>query len=220
MATLLGHATDSPGRWKEPRAFAAADHTAQRAHQGRGRRSIRRRVRGQCPRRHRAAGSLIPHAGAIRALVIAMIETAFQADTMAVAGGPDRAPAGSRPTGRRAVRVAAITRWANRKEAVAEPTDFLAERRVHGPGAAGRSGWTSSPNRGTRDRTASACRSPRQSRGPGGSVRVLTSASSAYAIIDTHNTSEEGVDGGAPVDAQNAPTSRLENPHRTRVSHR
>jgi hypothetical protein len=27
------------------------------------------------------------------------------------------------------------------------------------------------------------------------------------------------VDGVAPVDAQNAPTSRLENPHRTRVSH-
>ena len=30
---------------------------------------------------------------------------------------------------------------------------------------------------------------------------------------------EEGVDGVAPVDAQNASTSRLENPHRTRVSH-
>jgi len=27
------------------------------------------------------------------------------------------------------------------------------------------------------------------------------------------------MDGVAPVDAQNAPTSRLENPHRTRVSH-
>jgi len=30
---------------------------------------------------------------------------------------------------------------------------------------------------------------------------------------------EEGMDGVAPVDAQNASTSRLENPHRTRVSH-
>ncbi len=27
------------------------------------------------------------------------------------------------------------------------------------------------------------------------------------------------MDGAAPVDAQNASTSRLENPHRTRVSH-
>jgi hypothetical protein len=34
-----------------------------------------------------------------------------------------------------------------------------------------------------------------------------------------HETREEGVDGAAPVDAQNAPTSRLENPPRTRVSH-
>jgi hypothetical protein len=33
---------------KEPRAFAAGDHATQRAHQGPGRRSIRRRVRGQC----------------------------------------------------------------------------------------------------------------------------------------------------------------------------
>ena len=30
---------------------------------------------------------------------------------------------------------------------------------------------------------------------------------------------EEGMDGVAPVDAQNASTSRLENPHSTRVSH-
>jgi len=30
---------------------------------------------------------------------------------------------------------------------------------------------------------------------------------------------EEGVDGAAPVDAQHASTSRLENPHSTRVSH-
>ncbi len=52
---------------------------------------------------------------------------------------------------------------------------FLAERNVHGVGAAAvRSHWTYRPNRGTRDRTASACRSPRQSRGSGGSVRALT----------------------------------------------
>ena len=40
------------------------------------------------------------------------------------------------------------------------------------------------------------------------------------AATQTHRfRSEEGVDGAAPVDAQNASTSRLENPHRTRVSH-
>ena len=32
-------------------------------------------------------------------------------------------------------------------------------------------------------------------------------------------TNEEGMDGVASVDAQNASTSRLENPHSTRVSH-
>src|SRR3982750_1788749 len=79
MGSLLrGHATDRPARWKEPRAFAATDHTAQRTHQGRGRHAIHRRVRGECVEAHRGLGSLIPHARAIRALVIAMIEAAFR----------------------------------------------------------------------------------------------------------------------------------------------
>jgi len=56
-----------------------------------------------------------------------MIETAFRARTMAAAGGPDRAPASGHPTGRRAVRVATITRRANRKEAVAEADRFSGE---------------------------------------------------------------------------------------------
>ena len=57
-----------------------------------------------------AAGSLIPHAGAIRALMIAMIEAAFGTAPMALARGADRSPARGRATRRRAIRVAAITR--------------------------------------------------------------------------------------------------------------
>ena len=34
IGNLRGHATDSPARWKEPRAFAAANHTSQRAPPG------------------------------------------------------------------------------------------------------------------------------------------------------------------------------------------
>ena len=94
MARLRGHATDPPGRWKEPRAFPATDHAAQRARQGRGRHPIRRRVRGQCGGRRRRAGSLIPHARAVRALMIAMIEAAFGTAPMALARGADRARGG------------------------------------------------------------------------------------------------------------------------------
>ena len=90
MARLRGHATDPPGRWKEPGAFPATDHAAQRARQGRGRHQIRRRVRRQCGERDGALGSLIPHAGAVRALVIAMIEAAFGTAAMALARGADR----------------------------------------------------------------------------------------------------------------------------------
>ena len=112
--------------------------------------------------------------------MIAVIELAFRTSSMAPARGADRGLACGAATCRRAIGMTAITRHTDREETVAAPAGFLAKRRVHGAGAASRSGWTSSPNRGTRERTASACRSPRQSRGPGGSVRVLTSASSAY----------------------------------------
>ena len=71
--------------------------------------------------------------------------------------------------------MAPIARRADREEAVAAPTDLLEKRRVHGVGAAAvRSDWTYRPNRGTTDKAASARRSPRRSRGPGGSVRALT----------------------------------------------
>ena len=84
MARLRGHATNPPGRWKEPGAVPATDHAAQRARQGRGRRRIRRRVRRQCREGGSALGSVIPHAGPVRPLVIAMIEPAFRTATMAV----------------------------------------------------------------------------------------------------------------------------------------
>ena len=93
---------------------------------------------------------------------------------MPVAGGRDRALARGGATHQRAVRVAAIAGDADRKQAMTATAGFLAERDVHGVGAAGRSAWTSRPNRGTRETTASACWSPRASRGSGGSVRALT----------------------------------------------
>ena len=149
---------------------------------------------------------MIPHARAIRALVIAMIEAAFRASAVSLTGRRDRAPARGGATSRRAVRVAAITGDTDREDPVTETTGFLAERDVHGVGAAVRSNWTYSPNRGTTDKTASARRSPRQSRGPGGSVRALTSVCADYAITRPRD-SEEAVDGGAPMDAQSAPTA-------------
>ena len=53
----------------------------------------------QCAKRRRAAGSLIPHARAICALMIPMIEAAFSTGPMAAAGGADR-PAGGPPCDR------------------------------------------------------------------------------------------------------------------------
>ena len=46
--------------------------------------------------------------------------------------------------------MAAIARGADREEAAAEPTRFLAKRRVHDVGAATHSNWTRTSNRGTK----------------------------------------------------------------------
>ncbi len=184
MTRLRGHATDSPGRWKEPRAFAAADQTAQRARQGRGRRSIRRRVSGQCGGGPVAAGSLIPHACAIRALVIAMVEAAFGTRPMPSACGTDRLLTGGCAARCRAIAVAPITGRANREEAVAPPARFLPQRRVH-VDAARRTDWTCRSNRGTRDVTGSVVseQSRRSSRAWRWKLQALTAsaAASAYA---------------------------------------
>ncbi len=158
IGNLRGHATDSPARWKEPRAFAAADHTSQRARQGRGRQGLRRRVQRQCAARGQAAGSLIPHARAIRPLVIAMIEAPFGAPAMSAAGSRDRSAAREAATRRGAVRVPPITRDTHREEPVAEATDFLAKGYVH-VGAVAHSDWTRGGNRGTTSCAVSACRS-------------------------------------------------------------
>jgi hypothetical protein len=69
--------------------FPAADHAAQRARQGRSRHGLRRRVRRQCGERDGALGSLIPHAGAVRALVVAMIGAAFATAAVTLARGAD-----------------------------------------------------------------------------------------------------------------------------------
>ena len=150
---------------------------------------------------------MIPHARAIRALVVAMIEATFWTPAVSVTGGRDRAPAAGAATRERAVRVAAITGDADREDPMTATAGFLAERNVHGVGAAVRSDWTYSPNRGTTDRTASACRSPRPSRGSGGSVRALTLSLFSLRDQSSTETSKEAVDGGAPMDAQNAPTA-------------
>ena len=78
---------------------------------------------------------------------------------MTLAGGADRRAARGRATRRRAIGVAAITRAADREEAIAASTDFLAKRRVHDVGAAARFDWTRRSNRGTRETTGSVRRS-------------------------------------------------------------
>ena len=201
-ARLRGHATDPPGRWKEPGAFPATDHATQRARQGRGRHQIRRRVRRQCGERGGALGSLIPHARAIGALVIAMIEAAFGTAAMTLARGADRRARG-RATRRRAIRVAAITRDADREETIAASTDFLAKRRVHDVGAAARFDWTRRANRGTRETTGSVRRSIEAV--TEGGVHRLRSAKPATTGGGVHRL---GADRRAPVERRGrAPAS-------------
>jgi hypothetical protein len=91
--------------------------------------------------------------------VIAMIEAPFGTAAMTLARGTHRGVAGRRATRRRAVRVAAITRGADREEAIAAATDLLAERRIHDVEAAARFDWTRRSNRGTRETTGSVRRS-------------------------------------------------------------
>jgi hypothetical protein len=88
-----------------------------------------------------------------------MIEAAFGTALMPLAGGAHRRLARRGTTHRRAVRVAAITRGADREEAIAATTDLLAKRRIHHVEAAARFDWTRRSNRGTRERTGSVRRS-------------------------------------------------------------
>jgi hypothetical protein len=81
--------------------------------------------------------------------VIAMIEAAFRAPPMVLTRGADRRMTGRRATCGRAVRVAAITRGADREEAIAAATDFLPKWGVHDVEAAAGFDWTSPLNRVT-----------------------------------------------------------------------
>jgi hypothetical protein len=65
--------------------------------------------------------------------------------------GADRCVSCRHPARRRAIRMATITRDADRKHAVAAATDFLATRPVHDVDAAARFDWTRRRNRGTRE---------------------------------------------------------------------
>jgi hypothetical protein len=102
---------------------------------------------------------VIPHAGAIGALVIAVIETPFGTPTMALTGDADAVTTRRHTTRGRAIRVAAITGDANGEEAIAASADFLAKRRVHDVDAAARFDWTGRVNRGTSETTGSVRRS-------------------------------------------------------------
>jgi hypothetical protein len=78
-----------------------------------------------------------------------MIKEAFRTALMALAGGTHRGVARRQATGRRAIGVAAITRHADREEAIAASTDFLTKRRIHHVEATARFDWTSPLNRAT-----------------------------------------------------------------------
>ena len=125
---------------------------------------------------------MIPHAaaGAIRALMVAVVELPFYRGAMPRPRGAHAAVTSRPLTGRRAVGVPAITGQANGKQGAAGATHLLAQRDVvHGVASAA----TTAPGRTRRFRGTTdhdglerPMESPRWSRGSGGSVRALTSA--------------------------------------------
>ncbi|MEO7792466.1 MAG: hypothetical protein ABIX28_23175, partial [Vicinamibacterales bacterium] len=68
--------------------------------------------------------------------MISTTEAAFGAAAVALAGRRDRAPAAGGATRRRAVRVTAITGDTDREDPMTATAGFLAERSIHGVGAA------------------------------------------------------------------------------------
>ena len=87
-----------------------------------------------------------------------MIEATFRAGAMAATGRPRRRVARARPARRRAIRVAAIARGADRKRAATAPTGLESQRGVHVVTATALD-WTAFRNRGTNETTGSVCRS-------------------------------------------------------------
>lgn len=104
-------------------------------------------------------GSLIPHAGAVRPLMVTMIETPFGTTPMTRTSGAHRVSTRGLATRRRAIGVAAIARRTDGEDAIATSTDLLAKRPVHDVDAAARFDWTRRVNRGTRETTGSVRRS-------------------------------------------------------------
>ena len=104
---------------------------------------IRRRVRGQCGERRRRGGKSDPSRARDRR-VDDRDDRGGLRDCADGAGGR-RGPTRRRAAVRHAGEQYAWPRshdGADREEAVAAPTDFLAKRRVHDVGAAARSDWT------------------------------------------------------------------------------
>jgi len=87
------------------------------------------RPRGQCGEDEPVRGSVIRHAGAVRALVIAMIEAAFGTALIALSGSADRRLTRRRATRGRAIRVLAIaTRRSQRRD---YSVDRLSDEAAH-----------------------------------------------------------------------------------------
>ena len=123
---------------------------------------------------------MIPHAGPIGALVIAMIEPAFGTRAMPSAGRAHRATPGRVPAGGRTIRLAAVARRADRKRAATAPTGLESQRGVHVVGTTPPD-WTATANRATTRRSARSVAASRRSRGPGG----INSRSSPLVAADS-----------------------------------
>ncbi len=107
-----------------------------------------------------------------------MIQPSFTTGLMTCLGGGHAASAARRSAAVGAIRVTAIARGADRKQAAAVPAGSLTKRCVHGAANDRRCHWTPVPFRGTNRTAAFVAWSTRRSRGPGGSVRVPTSSRS------------------------------------------
>lgn len=123
-----------------------------------------------------------------------MIEAAFGTALMALAGGAHRRLARRRATRGRAIRVAAIARHADRKDAITASTDFLAKRRIHDVEAAARFDWTRRSNRGTTETTGSVRRSI-EAVTEGLEVKLQAFTSIRHTAVSLQQSSEFG--GGA-----------------------
>lgn len=91
-----------------------------------------------------------------------MVQTAFGAGAMAATGRARRGVARSRPARRRAIRVAAIARGADREGPATAPTGLESQRGVHVVGTT-TPGWTAPRNRATKRRSARSVAASRRS---------------------------------------------------------